>query len=84
MKNILKGTVGFVIFSLAVLGVFYALSGKKIVQVPRDDMHNGVTKETPVSFCMDCHGPGKPYARKPSHPPKDDCLKCHRIKRAKK
>ena len=82
-KSAVKGTIGFVVFVLIVLAVFYALSGKKIVQVPRDAFHNGVTKETPVSACMECHGPGKEHARKPAHPPKDDCLKCHKIKRVK-
>jgi hypothetical protein len=33
---------------------------------------------------MECHGPGKPAARKETHPPKDDCIKCHKVKRTRK
>jgi len=79
----LRGTLGFLLFALLVVGVFYLISGKKIVQVPKDEFHNGVTYETPISFCMECHGEGKEHQRRPTHPPKDDCLKCHKIKRTK-
>jgi hypothetical protein len=31
--------------------------------------------------CAACHGPGKRSPLKSSHPPKEDCLLCHKMKK---
>jgi len=76
----MKSTVIFIVFVFAVLGFLYAISGKKYSQLPADSSHINVTDTAP---CMECHGIGKQNALKSTHPPKFDCLKCHKQKRAK-
>jgi hypothetical protein len=76
----MKSTVIFIVFVLTVLGFLYAISGKKYPQMPADANHIGVTDTT---LCMSCHGPGKQYAQKATHPPKFECFKCHKQKRPK-
>lgn len=73
----MKNTVIFIVFVLAVLGLLYAISGQKYIQMPADQNHIGVTDTV---LCMECHGPGRHYAQKPAHPPKFECLKCHKQK----
>jgi len=77
----MKNTLIFVAFALLVVGFLYAISGKKYPQMPADANHPGVTEP---AACMECHGQGKLYPQKPSHPPKNECLKCHKLKRLKK
>ncbi|MDP2168763.1 MAG: hypothetical protein Q8J64_10585 [Thermodesulfovibrionales bacterium] len=77
----MKTFVSFIIFVMVVVGLLYAISGQRSPQIPNDETHKGITE--PV-VCLNCHGPEKEYARKPAHPPKDECLKCHRVKRKKK
>jgi hypothetical protein len=76
----MKSTLIFIVFVLVVLGFLFAISGKKYSQMPADADHLGVTD---TALCMDCHGTGKPYAQKSAHPPKFECLKCHKQKRPK-
>ncbi len=76
----MKSTVIFIVFVLTVLGFLYAISGRKYSQMPADANHTGVAD---TALCMECHGVGKQYAQKPTHPPKFECLKCHKQKRPK-
>ena len=55
--------------------ILYLLSLKTVLPIPSDDAHKGITEE---KACFECHGEGKEYARKKSHPPKDQCLQCHK------
>ncbi len=73
----MKGKLSFIIFVVAVLGLllFYTFTGKEYPPIPSDDFHRGVTAE---AGCMGCHGPGKKYAMKKTHPPKFECFKCHK------
>ena len=73
--------MGFIIFVLVVLALFFSISGRKYPQIPADDKHKGIID---TLACIECHGPGKQYQRKPSHPPKTECFKCHKHKRVKK
>jgi hypothetical protein len=68
-------------FVLSVLGFLFLVSGERAHRIPDDENHM-VFDDNEV--CMPCHGPGQPYARKPTHPPKDDCIKCHKVKRTRK
>ena len=45
--------------------------------LPGDKVHS----ITEISECSTCHGPGKQYQLKPSHPPKFECFKCHKLKK---
>lgn len=74
----MKSTLSFIIFVLVVLGFLYSISGKKQPRIPDTANHRGVNE---VSVCLGCHGPGQKYERKKEHPPKDQCLECHKRKR---
>ncbi len=73
----MKGKWGFIIFVVAVVGILlvYTFTGKEYPPIPRDGNHRGVSNE---AACMECHGAGKKYAMKKAHPPKFECLKCHK------
>jgi len=77
----MKNTLIFVAFVLVVVGFLFSISGKKYPQMPADANHIGVTD---TALCMECHGPGKQFPQKATHPPKSECLKCHKQKRPKK
>jgi cytochrome c553 len=76
----MKNNIIFLLFILVVVGFFYSISGKKYPQIPANMAHLGITE---IAACLKCHGPDGEKPRKPSHPPKDDCLKCHKKKRVK-
>jgi len=74
----LKNTLIFVVFVLVVLGFLYAISGTRAPRIPEDANHSEFSNET---LCLGCHGLTGVAPRKPDHPPKDECLKCHKVKR---
>lgn len=71
----MKKNILFAVVVLIVVSVLYFLSLENVVPIPADDTHAGIQDE---EQCFDCHGEGREYARKKDHPPKDQCLKCHR------
>ena len=73
----MKNTLFFIVFVLATVGILYFISGKKYPQMPADTIHGGATVE---SMCNECHGPQGKFPKKPEHPPKDECFKCHKKK----
>lgn len=58
--------------------MLYAVSGKRNPRIPENDNHKVISTS---AACLECHGPGKAAERKKDHPPKDDCLICHKTKR---
>jgi len=56
--------------------ILYVLSLETVVPIPPDENHLSITEEIK---CFDCHGEGKEFARKKTHPPKDQCFKCHKV-----
>lgn len=74
----MKNNIIFAVFVLVVVGLLFALSGQRAPRLPQDASH-AVTSE--VRPCLDCHGPAGQFARKATHPPKDQCMECHRVKR---
>ncbi|NJD55671.1 MAG: hypothetical protein FIA94_04605 [Nitrospirae bacterium] len=76
----MKNSLLFALFILIVVGFLFSISGKKYPQMPADTSHLGVTD---TAVCMGCHEAGKLYPRKATHPPKFECLKCHKQKRKK-
>jgi hypothetical protein len=77
----IKNTLIFIAFVIVVVGFLYAISGERAHRIPEDEMHMVIDRN---EVCMGCHGPGKISERKPAHPPKDDCIKCHKTKRNRK
>ena len=76
----MKNTIGFILFAAAIVLVLFFLStsGKKAPFIPSDDLHRIINTET---ACTECHAPGKRAPLKPSHPPKEQCLVCHKVKK---
>lgn len=74
----MKHTFVFIVFVLAVLGFLFLISGERAHRIPDDEYHTVFDNN---EVCTPCHGPGQPQARKSTHPPKDDCIKCHKVKR---
>jgi hypothetical protein len=74
----MKNTIWFILFAAAVILVLVLLSsGKKPPYIPDDSIHAVITVD---AACAACHAPGKTAPLKPSHPPKEQCLICHKKK----
>jgi hypothetical protein len=73
----MKNTWSLIIAAAAVLLLLYFLSssGKKPPRIPADAIHGALkTNES----CLTCHAPGKSVPLKDAHPPKEQCLACHK------
>jgi cytochrome c553 len=67
--------------SLLMVGTLTFLAAeRKTRYVPEDEHH---PRPLAVALCRDCHAPGKMSPQLAKHPPKDQCMLCHRD-RAKK
>jgi hypothetical protein len=77
----MKNTLIFIIFMLIVLGVLSLLSGTRAPRIPEDALHAGITDN---AVCQKCHAPGTPTSLKQNHPPKTECVICHKRKRTVK
>jgi len=75
----MKNTLIFLVFVLAVLALLSMISGKRVPPpfIPQDSQHT-VLSDSKV--CLECHGPDKVAPLKKAHPPKRECLKCHKVK----
>ncbi len=73
----MKGKWGFLVFVAVVLGLLlvYTFTGREYPLMPADDVHRDAKD---VASCMKCHGAGKKYEMKKTHPPKFECFKCHK------
>ena len=72
----MKNNLGIIAIALAILAFLFFLSSRKQAPtLPRDNAHAQVLSN---SLCLTCHGPGKQSPLKPSHPPKEQCLVCHK------
>jgi hypothetical protein len=79
----------FIGLIIAVLGTFFAISGKEKTKfVPFDDKHKPFyetfaktgNKKEAEKGCESCHNEkGVPFP--PNHPSKNRCLLCHKLKR---
>ena len=70
---IIAGTV--LILGLTLLST----SGRKAPFIPTDEQHSVIATQ---EACLACHAPGKTAPLKPGHPPKEQCLICHKVKQA--
>ena len=72
----MKNNIGIVAIALAILlFLFFLSSRQQAPTLPRDETHKQALSN---SLCQTCHGPGKRSPLKPSHPPKEQCLLCHK------
>jgi hypothetical protein len=58
--------------------VFISSSGKKPPFIPPDAVHRAIAAQ---EGCVACHAPGKQAPLKADHPPKEQCLICHKAKK---
>lgn len=77
----MKNTIIFIAFMLLVIGFLTLFSGTRAPRIPEDSRHGVITDN---AACAECHAPGKEAALKASHPPKTECLLCHKAKRKPK
>jgi hypothetical protein len=77
----MKSIWPLIITAAAIIAVLIFLSsiGKKTPFIPLDDIHRAITAQ---EGCATCHAPGKPAALKVNHPPKEQCLICHKVKKS--
>lgn len=65
------------LFAAALLiGVLILISGKKFTPFPGDAIHAGL--EDNLS-CQPCHSPDGASPLSEKHPPKEQCLTCHKL-----
>ncbi len=77
----MKNNLGLIVSALAILAfLFFLSSGKHAPSLPNDETHKQLTANAP---CQSCHDAGKQSPLKPSHPPKEQCLLCHKTAAAR-
>lgn len=75
----MNNNLSLILLVAAVLaGLFFLSSGKKPPAIPMDDRHQSITTD---AACAACHAPDKQAKLNPSHPPKEQCLVCHQVKK---
>lgn len=75
----MKNTLSLLAFAAMILAIlFFLSSGSKAPAIPADGRHAVITTD---AACTACHGPGKTAPLKSSHPPKEQCLICHKVKK---
>lgn len=76
----MKNNLSIILLGFAILVFLFFLStgGKKPPLIPADTKHQSITTD---AACIECHAPGKMSPLKPSHPPKEQCLVCHKVKK---
>jgi hypothetical protein len=75
----MKKNAAFLAAAAAILlALFFLSSGKKAPLIPADGLHQNVTTN---AACGECHAPGKRAPLKATHPPKEQCLICHKAAR---
>lgn len=60
--------------------VYLSSTGKKPPLLPADAQHAGLATN---EACAPCHGPGRASPLKEGHPPKEQCVICHEVKRGR-
>jgi cytochrome c553 len=73
----MKHVIIFLVFAALVVGLLFTLSGTKAPRIPDNEQHLVFDV---AEVCWDCHGPEGEAPRKETHPPKDQCLECHKVK----
>ena len=71
------------VFLAALAAVIMAVlvhEGRHAPFIPQDIFHSMVINTT---ACTTCHTPGKQAPLKASHPPKEECMFCHKSKQSR-
>lgn len=73
----MKSTWSLVVAAGVIIGglVFLSSTSKQPPFIPADDLHKNITAQ---EGCVPCHGPGTQAPLKANHPPKEQCLVCHK------
>lgn len=72
----MKKNLPLILVALAVvLFLFFLSSRKKVPAIPDDAVHRSATTN---GACLACHSPGNRSPLKENHPPKEQCLTCHK------
>ncbi len=73
----MKSSRSLIIVTVAVVLALLYLSStaKKPPVIPPNAAHKGITTQ---EGCTVCHAPGKSSPLKETHPPKEQCLVCHK------
>ncbi len=77
----MKRTWPLIIAAAVIIAVLIFLSsiGKKAPLIPPDNIHSAITDQ---AGCIACHATGKQAPLKVNHPPKEQCLVCHKVKKS--
>ena len=73
----MKSTLWLVIVIAGIVAALFFISsgGKKVPAIPGDADHRVITTQ---EACLTCHAPGKKAPLRENHPPKEQCLICHK------
>jgi len=76
----MKSSISLIITVVAVILFLFFVSstGKKPPLIPRDAAHQGIAAQ---EGCISCHAPGKTSPLIDTHPPKEQCFVCHKVKK---
>jgi hypothetical protein len=61
--------------AVLILLIFLSSTGKKPPMIPLDARHAALTTN---EACLSCHALGRSSPLKDTHPPKEQCLVCHK------
>jgi hypothetical protein len=70
-----KNTLFIAVAAVVLLFLFYLSTVKKVPRIPADELHRPATTN---EACAECHAPGKRSPLKATHPPKEQCIICHK------
>ena len=75
----IKGALVLAALATAMMVVF-AFADRDAPRIPHDIFHTIVINN---AACTTCHTPGKQAPLKASHPPKEECMFCHKAKHSR-
>jgi len=77
----MKSTWSLIVAAGVIVAILFFVSsrGKKAPYIPADHIHQTVTTQ---EGCAVCHAPGKQSPLKDTHPPKEQCLTCHKTRKS--
>lgn len=80
-KNNMKSFWPMIIAAAVITVVLFYLSsiGKKAPFIPHDNIHSTITTQ---AGCIACHSTGNQAPLKANHPPKEQCLICHKVNKS--
>jgi hypothetical protein len=74
----MKKNMIFIVAAVVLLVLFFLSSRNKVPFIPADNLHKSITTN---EACGECHAPGKRAPLKEGHPPKEQCLVCHKAQK---